>query len=155
MVHLHPRNAAPHQGTQLGGWARDRLQLPTDSLSWVPWYQLRWGREVALQGNGAKRPRDRRTYGNVPYGRSRGPQILVRDELYFYLQLAKSEMEIWSLTRFTVLMGLEQTTWTRDRCMSWTWTSSCGYSAHWQKGWEDILTSPKEVHTFTPLWCTE
>lgn len=48
---------------------------------------------------------------------SKGFQTLARSELPFYLPVTISEMEIPSFRRFTVLIRLKQTNWTRDTHM--------------------------------------
>lgn len=45
---------------------------------------------------------------------SKGFHTLARSELPFYLPVTISEMEIRSLRRFTVLIRLKQTNWTRN-----------------------------------------
>lgn len=47
----------------------------------------------------------------------KGFQTLSRSELPFYLPVTISEMEIRSFRRFTVLIRLKQTNWTRDTHM--------------------------------------
>lgn len=66
---------------------------------------------------------------------------LARSELPFYQPVTISEMEIGSFRRFTVLVRLKQTNWTRDTHMPWTRTSSCGYLVRCQLLWADILAS--------------
>lgn len=78
------------------------------------------GRGVAPQGMALKGLMGKNTNpGEEEYTKmhTKGFHTLARSELPFYLPVTISEMEIDSLRRFTGLIRLKQTNWTRDTYM--------------------------------------